>query len=72
MRCCSALVDAVRRGDGVLLAEGGEAGEAKVFNLLQAKRDEIAAYRGYIEAVRDYWIARTELERAVAAPLETK
>ena len=41
-------------------------------NLLQAKRDEIAAYRGYIEAVRDYWIARTELERAVAAPLETK
>jgi len=38
--------------------------------LLQAKRDEIAAYHGYIEAVRDYWISRTELERAVAAPLE--
>lgn len=37
--------------------------------LLQAKRDEIDAYRGYIEAVRDYWTARTELERAAAAQL---
>lgn len=41
-------------------------------SLLQAKRDEIAAYRGYIEAVRDYWVARTDLERAVAIPLATK
>lgn len=38
--------------------------------LLQAKRDEIEAYQKYIEAVRDYWSARAELERAVAGPLE--
>jgi cobalt-zinc-cadmium efflux system outer membrane protein len=34
------------------------------YQLLQAKRDEIEAYQGYIEAVRDYWIARSEMERA--------
>ena len=38
--------------------------------LLQAKRDEIEAYQKYIEAVRDYWTARAELERAVARPIE--
>jgi len=38
--------------------------------LLQAKRDEIEAYQNYIEAVRDYWTARAELERAVARPIE--
>ncbi len=35
------------------------------FQLLQAKRDEVDAYRGYIEVFRDYWNARTDLERAV-------
>jgi len=35
-----------------------------IFSLLQARRDETDAYRGYIESVRDYWIARTDLERA--------
>jgi cobalt-zinc-cadmium efflux system outer membrane protein len=39
--------------------------------LLQAKREEIEAYSGYIEAVRDYWLARSDLERAVAARLGT-
>ncbi len=39
--------------------------------LLQAKRDEIDAYRGYIEAVRDYWTARSDVERAVAAKVGT-
>jgi cobalt-zinc-cadmium efflux system outer membrane protein len=38
---------------------------AGVYQLLEARRDEIDAYRGYIEAVRDYWIARSDLERAV-------
>lgn len=38
--------------------------------LLQAKRDEIDAYQKYIEAVRDYWSARAQLERAVAARIE--
>ena len=40
-----------------------------VYQLLQAKQDEIAAYRGYIEAVRDYWVARSDLERAVGGRL---
>jgi cobalt-zinc-cadmium efflux system outer membrane protein len=38
--------------------------------LLQAKRDEIEAYQNYIQAVRDYWTARAELERAVAQRIE--
>ncbi len=33
-----------------------------VFQLLLARREEINAYRDYIEALRDYWIARAELD----------
>ncbi|MBI4005172.1 MAG: TolC family protein [Gammaproteobacteria bacterium] len=33
-----------------------------VFELLFAQRQARAAYRGYIEAVRDYWVARAELQ----------
>lgn len=33
------------------------------FDLLRAKQDEIAASRRLIEAKRDYWIARAELDR---------
>ncbi len=40
-----------------------------VFQLLQAKRDEITAQGESIEALRDYWIARSELERAVGGRL---
>ena len=40
-----------------------------VFELLQAKRDEIAAGQEYIAALRDYWTARAELERAVGGRL---
>jgi cobalt-zinc-cadmium efflux system outer membrane protein len=40
-----------------------------VFQLIAAKQNEVTAYREYIEAVRDYWIARAELERALAGPL---
>ncbi len=36
-----------------------------VFQLLQDKREEIAAYREYVKAFRDYWTARTDLEKAV-------
>lgn len=36
-----------------------------VYQLIQAKQAEYDAYREYIEAVRDYWIARSDLERAV-------
>lgn len=42
---------------------------AGVFQLLVAKRDEIDAGRGYIEALRDYWLARTDLESAVGGEL---
>jgi len=35
------------------------------FDLLLAKQNEISAERGYVDAVRDYWIARADLERAV-------
>jgi outer membrane protein, heavy metal efflux system len=40
-----------------------------VFQLLTAKRDEIDAGRGYIEALRDYWIAHTDLESALGGEL---
>ncbi len=42
---------------------------ADVFQLLLAKQNEIAARGGYIEALRDYWIARVELERAAGGSL---
>ncbi|MBI3319910.1 MAG: TolC family protein [Candidatus Omnitrophica bacterium] len=40
-----------------------------VFQLLQAKRDEVNASREYLEALRDYWISVAELERAVGGKL---
>ena len=36
-----------------------------VFDLLEAKQQELDAQRGYVEAARDYWIAHAELERAL-------
>jgi cobalt-zinc-cadmium efflux system outer membrane protein len=41
------------------------------YDLLLAKQNEIAAERSYIEAWRDYWIARAELERAVGGNLSS-
>ena len=35
------------------------------YQLLAAKQSEVNAYREFIEALRDYWIARTDLERAL-------
>jgi cobalt-zinc-cadmium efflux system outer membrane protein len=35
-----------------------------VYQLIQAKQTEFQTYREYIEALRDYWIARSDLERA--------
>ena len=40
-----------------------------IFEVILAKRQEYDAYAGYIEAVRDYWSARTELTRAVGRNL---
>ncbi|MDQ3198230.1 MAG: TolC family protein [Verrucomicrobiota bacterium] len=41
------------------------------YDLLLAKQNEVAAERSYIEAWRDYWIARAELERAVGGSLSS-
>ena len=38
-----------------------------VFELIGARRAEFEADLGYLEALRDYWIARADLERAVGA-----
>jgi cobalt-zinc-cadmium efflux system outer membrane protein len=40
-----------------------------VFELLIAKQQEYDAYQGYLEAARDYWLARVELTRAVGDAL---
>jgi outer membrane protein TolC len=40
-----------------------------VFALLSAKRDHIEAGRAYVEALRDYWTARAELEQLLAGRL---
>jgi len=40
-----------------------------VFELIRAKVDEYDAYQSYLEAVRDYWLARVELARIVGQRL---
>ena len=39
------------------------------YDLLLAKQSEVTTERAYVEAWRDYWIARTELERALGGRL---
>ncbi|MFA5940942.1 MAG: TolC family protein [Sinimarinibacterium sp.] len=39
------------------------------FELLRAKEQEYDAYQGYLEAVRDYWLARVALAREVGTTL---
>jgi cobalt-zinc-cadmium efflux system outer membrane protein len=39
------------------------------FELLATRREQFTAYREYIDAVRDYWLARVELRRAAGARL---
>lgn len=39
------------------------------FQLLLVKQQEYDAYQGYLEANRDYWLARVQLARVVGAPL---
>ncbi len=41
-----------------------------VYELLDSKRRELESYERYVDAVRDYWLARTELERAVGVRLD--
>ncbi|MEO6952663.1 MAG: TolC family protein [Polyangia bacterium] len=40
-----------------------------VYQLLAIKQAEVTAWRDYLDSVRDYWVARAELERAAGAPL---
>ena len=46
-----------------------DAGLLGIYQLLLVRRDELDGYRGYLESIRDYWIARTDLERAVGGDL---
>ena len=39
------------------------------FDVLNARQDEMKIYQDYIHAVRDFWIARSDLERAVGGNL---
>jgi len=39
------------------------------FQLLQAKRDQVAAAQGYVNLLHDYWTQRNELERLLAGRL---
>ena len=40
-----------------------------VYPLIQARQGEIDAYRGLLEADRDYWVARAELQRAAGGAM---
>jgi hypothetical protein len=40
-----------------------------LFQLLAVKQAEVDAQRGYLEALRDYWVARAELTRTVGGRL---
>ena len=40
-----------------------------VYQLLQLKQQEVVAMSEYLDALRDYWIARSDLERAVGGRL---
>jgi cobalt-zinc-cadmium efflux system outer membrane protein len=42
---------------------------AGVFQLLQAKRDQVEAGRAYVETLREFWIARSELDQLLAGRL---
>jgi cobalt-zinc-cadmium efflux system outer membrane protein len=43
--------------------------QVSLFDLLRAKQEEVNAGREYVEALRDYWVARAELEKAVGGSL---
>lgn len=41
------------------------------YQLLETRSDQIEARREYVEAVRDYWVERSELELATGGRLPT-
>jgi len=42
-----------------------------VFQVLEARKEEMRTYRDYVNQVRDYWITRARLERAIGTRLTT-
>lgn len=43
-----------------------------IFQVLEARKDEMRTYRDYVNHVRDYWITRARLERAIGTRVSTK
>jgi cobalt-zinc-cadmium efflux system outer membrane protein len=41
------------------------------FDLLMAKQQEYESYQKYLEAVRDYWIIRADMQRSLGGRLPT-
>jgi outer membrane protein TolC len=41
-----------------------------VFELLADARAQISSVNGYIDALRDFWLARAELDRALIGPAD--
>jgi cobalt-zinc-cadmium efflux system outer membrane protein len=39
------------------------------FDLLMAKQKELEAYQKYLEALRDYWIVRADMQRSLGGRL---
>ncbi len=39
------------------------------YDLIRAKQSEILAYKEYVESLKEYWIARSDLEKAVSSKL---
>jgi outer membrane protein TolC len=46
-----------------------DAGQISVFDLLADSRAQIAAVSDYLQSVRDFWIARSSLDAALAGPV---
>jgi cobalt-zinc-cadmium efflux system outer membrane protein len=42
------------------------------FDLLMAKQQEFESYQKYLEALRDYWIIRTDMQRSLGGRLPTR
>jgi outer membrane protein TolC len=42
---------------------------ASVFELLADSRDQVGAVNSYIDALKDYWLAETDLQQAVGGRL---
>jgi cobalt-zinc-cadmium efflux system outer membrane protein len=40
-----------------------------VYDLLRGRQEQIDAAREYIDVLKDYWVARSDLEKAIAGPL---